>query len=112
MLGRMPHKAPLLYFDIRLKLPGLSRYSQMSTIRPVKGITAIRPANVGSLCFSTIQVQKAITQTLINSLITNRISTPLKAFLRREECIGYEHRAAVALACPPNSYFMNLIVNG
>ncbi|MHC4464918.1 MAG: hypothetical protein ACYS30_26340 [Planctomycetota bacterium] len=31
------------------KLPGLSRANQISTISPVNGITAIRPASVGSL---------------------------------------------------------------
>ncbi len=57
---------------MRFKLLGLSRYSQMSTMRPVKGITAIRPAKVGSL--RPICEHKVIIHMLINSLITNRIS--------------------------------------
>ncbi len=69
----MPHKAPLVYSVIRLKSPGLSRHSQTSTISPVKGITAMRPANVGNL--RPTPAQKPITHTLINSLIANRIPT-------------------------------------
>lgn len=91
MLGTMPHKAPLVYSVIRLKLPGLSRYSQTSTIRPVKGITAISPANVGSL--RPIPVQKTIMHKLINNLIRNRIfniflPNPPKRALASEA--GYE----------------------
>ncbi len=80
MVGKIPHKAPLVYSAIKLKLPGLSRYSHMSTIRPVKGITAISPAKLGSL--RPICAQKAITHTLINSLIANRIQTLHLLFLQ------------------------------
>ena len=67
----IPHKAPLLYSPIRLKLPGLSKYNKTSTIAPVNGITATRPANVGSL--RPISEQKTMTHRLINSLKKNRI---------------------------------------
>jgi len=72
MLGTMPHKAPLVYSVIRLKLPGASVYNQTNTTRPVSGITAIKPANAGS--FRPICPQKTIITTLTNNLTRNRIT--------------------------------------
>lgn len=52
-------------------MPGLSRYSQTSTISPVNGITAISPARLGTLRATAAQM--LITHTLIKSLIANFI---------------------------------------
>jgi len=70
ILGIIPHNAPVQYLVIRSKLPGLSTQSQTSTIRPVSGITPIRPASVGSL--RPICVQNTMTATLMTSLIKKR----------------------------------------
>jgi len=67
----IPHSAPLVQLIIKAKLLGLSLYSQSKTINPVKGITAISPANVGNR--RPICVHKRIILTLMNNLITNRI---------------------------------------
>jgi len=72
MLGTIPHKAPFVYSTIRLKLPGASEYNQSNTIRPVSGITAIKPANVGS--FRPICPHRTIITTLTSNLTKNRIN--------------------------------------
>ncbi len=47
-LAKTPNAAPVEYPATISRLPGLSRYSQQSTIRAVRGIVAIRPAKVGT----------------------------------------------------------------
>lgn len=71
----MPNNAPLVYLAINSWLPGLSRYSQTSTTKPVKGITEIRPAREGN--FFPILVHSVITNTAIKSFIIKRIENRL-----------------------------------